>query len=430
MRSLKTSWSALLLMLLSLPLQAALDIRITQGVSDAVPIAVASFVWEGAGAPPQKVGDIVMADLGRSGRFSPLSRDKFAQPDPRPDNVDLFVWRNQSIDYLVVGRVIDSGGGRYNVQFQLFDTGAGRQLAGYNIPATARSLRMAAHQISDLIYEAIIGVRGAFSTQIVYVTSQKGVRNAYKLQVADSDGYNPRTILSSKSPIMSPDWSPDAKNIAYVSFENNRSGIYIQDVTTGRRQRVTSKPGINGAPAWSPDGTRLALTLSESGTPQIYVLNIATRKLTRVTNDRAINTEPAWMPDGETIVYTSNRTGKPQLYRISASGGRPQRLTFEGEYNSAATVSSDGKKIAMINGDGGRFRVAILHLDTGETQILTKGRLDESPSFSPNSSMIIYATTEGGREVLAAVSDDGRVHQTIVLEEGQVREPDWSPFLN
>ncbi len=419
----------MLMLLLPLTTQAALDIRITQGVSDAVPIAIAPFVWEGAGAPPQRVGDIVMADLKRSGRFNPLSRDKFAQPDPRPDNVDLYAWRNHAIDYLVVGKVTGNGGS-YNVQFQLFDTAAGRQLAGYNIPASASALRMAAHQVSDLVYEAIIGVRGAFSTQIVYVTSKKGVRNSYKLQVADSDGYNPRTILSSKSPIMSPDWSPDAKNIAYVSFENNRSAIYIQDVTTGRRHRVTSKPGINGAPAWSPDGSRLALTLSESGTPQIYVLDIATRKLTRVTNDRAINTEPVWMPDGQTIVYTSNRTGKPQLYRISASGGSPQRLTFEGEYNSAPSVSPDGKKIAMINGDGGRFRVALLHLDTGETQILTKGRLDESPSFAPNGSMIIYATTENGREVLAAVSDDGRVHQTIVLEEGQVREPDWSPFLN
>jgi TolB protein len=429
MRSLK-GILLMLVFLLPLSLQAALEIRITQGVSDAIPIAIAPFVVEGGATPPQRVGDIVMADLQRSGRFSPLSRDKFAQPDTRPDNVDLFAWRNHAIDYLVVGKLIDNGGDSFNVQFQLFDTAAGRQLAGYNIPARSSDLRRAAHQVSDLVYEAIIGERGAFNTQVVYVTSKKGVRNAYALQVADSDGYNPRTILRSKSPIMSPDWSPDARNIAYVSFEDNRSSIYVQDVTTGRRHRVTSKPGINGAPDWSPDGTKLALTLSESGTPQIYVLNIATRKLTRVTNDRALNTEPVWMPDGETIVYTSNRTGKPQLYRISASGGRPQRLTFEGEYNSAPAVSPDGKKIAMINGDGGRFRVALLHLDTGETQILTKGRLDESPSFAPNGSMIIYATTEGGREVLAAVSDDGRVHQTIVLEEGQVREPDWSPFLN
>ena len=429
MRSLK-GILLMLVILLPLQLQAALEIRITQGVSDAIPIAIAPFVVEGAGTPPQRIGDIVMADLKRSGRFSPLSRDKFAQPDTRPDNVDLFAWRNHAIDYLVVGKLIDNGGDSFNVQFQLFDTAAGRQLAGYNIPARSSDLRRAAHQVSDLVYEAIIGERGAFNTQVVYVTSKKGVRNAYALQVADSDGHNPRTILRSKSPIMSPDWSPDARNIAYVSFEDNRSSIYVQDVTTGRRHRVTSKPGINGAPDWSPDGTRLALTLSESGTPQIYVLNVATRKLTRVTNDRALNTEPVWMPDGETIVYTSNRTGKPQLYRISASGGRPQRLTFEGEYNSAPAVSPDGKKIAMINGDGGRFRVALLHLDTGETQILTKGRLDESPSFAPNGSMIIYATTEGGREVLAAVSDDGRVHQAIVLEEGQVREPDWSPFLN
>lgn len=430
MRISKKILMSLLLLWLPTQLFAALDIRITQGVSDAVPIAVAPFVWEGEGAPPQRIGDIVMADLGRSGRFSPLPREKFAQADPRPGNVDLYSWQNHAIDYLVVGRLIASGPDNYSVQFQLFDTAAGKQLAGYNIPATASALRMAAHQVSDLVYEAIIGTRGAFSTQIVYVTSKKVVNGSYALQVADSDGYNPRTILRSKNPIMSPDWSPDARKIAYVSFEGNRSAIYVQDVTTGQRERLTNKPGINGAPAWSPDGRRMALTLSESGTPQIYVLDVATRKLTRVTRDRAINTEPAWMPDGETIVFTSNRTGKPQLYRVPVSGGTPRRLTFEGEYNAAPSISPDGKKIAMINGDGNRFRVALFHLDTGETQILTKGRLDESPSFAPNGSMIIYATDEGGREVLAAVSDDGRVHQTIVLEEGQVREPDWSPFLN
>jgi TolB protein len=429
MRSLKTVF-LLMLVLLTSQVQAALDIRITQGVSDAVPIAIAPFVWQGNGAQPERIGDIVMADLKRSGRFSPLSRDQFAQPDTRPENIELYRWRAKNIDYLVVGRLIDEGADNFKVQFQLFDTAAGRQLAGYNIPIRGNALRMAAHQVSDLIYEAIIGTRGAFNTQIVYVTSKKGVSNKYTLQVADADGYNARTILSTRSPVMSPDWSPDARQIAYVSFEDNRSSIYIQDVTSGSRQKVTSKRGINGAPAWSPDGMRLALTLSESGTPQIYVLNIATRQLTRVTNDRAINTEPAWMPDSETLIFTSNRTGKPQLYRVSASGGRPQRLTFEGEYNSAASVSPDGKKVAMVNGDNGRFRIAVLHLDTGETQILTKGKLDESPSFAPNGSMIIYATEEGGREVLAAVSDDGRVHQTIVLKEGQVREPDWSPFLN
>ena len=429
MRSLRNI-ALILLVLMAGQLQAALDIRITQGVSDAVPIAIAPFVWQGEGTQPERIGDIVMADLKRSGRFSPLSRDQFAQPDTRPENIELYRWRNKNIDYLVVGRLIGEGADNYKVQFQLFDTAAGRQLAGYNIPVSGNALRMAAHQVSDLIYEAIIGTRGAFNTQIVYVTSQKGVKNKYQLQVADSDGYNARTILSSRSPIMSPDWSPDARQIAYVSFENHRSSIYIQDVTTGSRQRVTNKPGINGAPAWSPDGMSLALTLSESGSPQIYVLNIATRQLRRVTHDNAINTEPAWMPDSQTLVFTSNRTGKPQLYRVSVNGGKPQRITFEGEYNSAASVSPDGKKIAMINGDNGRFRVALLHLDTGETQILTKGKLDESPSFAPNGSMIIYATEEGGREVLAAVSDDGRVHQTIVLEEGQVREPDWSPFLN
>lgn len=418
------------LLLIGLPLQAALDVRITQGISDATPIAITPFSFQGKGDVPGAIGDIVIEDLKRSGRFSPLDKSGFAQPDANASNLELYRWREKNINYVVVGSVNEVKGG-YKIQFQLFDVLDAKQLAGYSIPTDSNNFRMAAHQVSDLIYEAVLGVRGAFNTRIVYITSQgKGDEKRYILQVADSDGHNARTILNSRSPLMSPVWSPDAKRLAYVSFENNRSNIYIQDVVTGERQGISSRQGINGAPAWSPDGRRLALTLSETGSPEIYVLDIKSKRLAKLTSDRAINTEPVWTPDGQSIVFTSNRTGKPQLYKVSASGGQAQRLSYEGELNAAPAISADGSKIAMVNGEGGRFRIAVLDLQSGETQVLTNGKLDESPSFAPNGSMIIYATEEKGRGVLAAVSDDGRVRQTLVLQEGEVREPDWSPFIN
>jgi TolB protein len=419
------------LLLAGAPLHAALDIRITKGISDATPIAIAPFSFQGKGDAPGAVGDIVMADLKRSGRFSPLDRDRFAQPDVNASNLQLYRWRESNINYVVVGSILEQAKGTYKIQFQLFDSVSAKQLSGYSIPTDSNNIRMAAHQVSDLIYEAIIGTRGAFNTRIVYITTQgQGDDKRYILQVADSDGHNARTILNSHSPLMSPVWSPDAKQLAYVSFENNRSNIYIQDVMTGKRERISSRTGINGAPAWSRDGRKLALTLSETGSPEIYVLEIKSKRLSKLTSDRAINTEPVWMPDGRSIVFTSNRTGKPQLYKVSSSGGQAQRLSYEGDFNAAPAVSADGKKIAMVNGEQGRFRIAMLDLQSGETQVLTNGRLDESPSFAPNGSMIIYATEEKGRGVLSAVSDDGRVRQTLVLQEGEVREPDWSPFIN
>ncbi len=419
------------LLLVGLPLQAALEIRITKGISDATPIAVVPFSFQGKGDVPGSISDIVVEDLKRSGRFSPLDKSRFAQPNVSARNLDLYRWRDKEINYVVVGSVHGQAKGTYKVQFQLFDALDAKQLAGYSIPTDTPNFRMAAHQISDLIYEAVLGVRGAFNTRIVYITAQgKGEGKRYILQVADSDGHNARTILNSRSPLMSPVWSPDAKRLAYVSFENNRSHIYIQDVMTGERHEVSSRQGINGAPAWSPDGRRLALTLSETGSPEIYILDIKSKRLAKLTHDHSINTEPVWMPDGQSIVFTSNRTGKPQIYKIPSSGGSTQRLSYEGELNAAPAVSPDGSKISMVNGENGRFRIAVLDLKSGETQVLTNGKLDESPSFAPNGSMIIYATEEKGREVLAAVSDDGRVRETLVLQEGEVREPDWSPFLN
>lgn len=409
---------------------AELEITISKAVDGALPIAITPFQWAGGGAAPISIHGIVKADLERSGRFAPLPEERFAQQGVTNQTMQLRLWREAGIDHLVVGSMTQDSPGTYKVKFQLYDSASVRQLAGFTIPANENGLRMAAHQISDLIYEAILGERGAFNTRLVYVTAKRGPKPSYIMQISDSDGFNARTILNSPYPVMSPVWSPDNEQIAFVSFENDRSGIYVQNIRNGQRRLISSKQGINGAPAWSPDGSRLAITLSEAGSPDIYVVDTNTKQIQRLTSDPAIDTEPTWMPDGQSIIFTSSRSGNPQIYRVSASGGKAQRISFEGDYNAAPSVSSDGNLIAMVNGDKNRYRIAVHNLKNGETRILTDGTLDESPSFAPNGSIIIYATKDKGRNLLAAVSADGRVKQTLTLTSGEIQEPDWSGFLN
>ena len=409
--------------------QAALTIEITQGMEGAMPIAIIPFGWTGrATAAPENIAAIISSDLSRSGRFAPLpDRDLVAHPTSA-EQVQFHNWRMLNVDNLVVGQVTETGAGGYTIQFQLFDVFRGKQLIGYSFPVNHADLRRAAHHISDLIYKELTGEPGAFNTRIAYVTTANtGAQKSYTLLVADSDGYNPQTMLRSKQPLMSPAWSSDGKRIAYVSFENKTAEIYTQDVASSARRKLAAFKGINGAPAWSPDGRRLALTLSRDGNPEIYTMDLASLALQRLTINAAIDTEPVWSPDGRSIVFTSDRGGSPQLYRMAASGGQAERLTFEGKYNAGADFSPDGRKLAMVHGNGGAYRIAVLDLETGLLRVLTDGQLDESPSFAPNGSMIIYATGTGNREVLAAVSVDGRFRQRLTLQAGNVREPAWSP---
>lgn len=418
------------ILLVMQPARAELTIEITQGVEGALPIAVVPFGLEGASALPQDVAEIVADDLRRSGRFAPLpEQDLIARPH-EGRQVRFQDWRVLGVPNLVVGKVRLEAPGQYAVQFQLFDVYRARQLAGYSIPAREQDLRRVAHQISDLIYEALTGEPGAFATRIAYVTVERaGEEKRYALQVADSDGYDPQTVLRSVQPIMSPAWSADGRQLAYVSFEKRQAAVFVQDVATGQRRAVARFPGINGAPAWSPNGRELALTLSRDGNPEIYVLELQSKNLRRLTNSAAIETEAVWSPDGRSIVFTSDRGGSPQLYRVDAKGGRPQRLTFEGGYNAGADFSPDGGRVALVHRSDGGYRIAVYDLDRRVLRVLTDGDLDESPSFAPNGSMIIYATSAGGRGVLAAVSADGRFRQRLRLEEGDVREPAWSPAL-
>jgi len=408
---------------------AILTIEITQGVDTGIPVAVVPFAFEGPGQPPQVVSAIVEADLGRSGLFK-ITPHKDFPAAPRDDAEIKFPdWRSLKIDGLVTGSVKLLANGKVQVQFRLYDVFKQSQIAGYRYVVVPELLRTVGHQIADLIYEKLTGEPGAFNTRIAYITKEGATnRPMFKLQVADSDGVNPQTIVTSAEPLMSPTWSPDGQRLSYVSFEEKRAKVYAQTVADGRRELIAEFSGINSAPAFSPDGRRLALTLSRDGNPEIYVYEFANRELKRLTRDPAIDTEPTWSPDGRYIVFTSDRSGRPQIYRMRAEGGSAERLTFEGDYNARASYSPDGKMLALVSGEQGRYHIATLRLDNGALQMLTDTPLDESPSFAPNGRMVLYATEVRGRGVLASVSADGRVRQVYRAESGDVREPAWSPY--
>ncbi len=410
--------------------QAGLTIEITRGIETAIPIAVVPFVWQSGKVQQTDIAAVIQSDLRRSGYFKTLSKTDMLTRPAGADNVRFRNWRALGQDYLLIGQVIENSGG-YNVQFQLFDVYKGEQLMGYRLTVSLQELRRTAHHISDLVFEKLTGKAGVFNTRIAYITSivKANGRQQYKLQVADADGYHPKTIAISSEPLMSPAWSADGKKIAYVSFERKRSAIYVQTLATGQRRRVAAFRGINGAPAFSPDGNRLAITLSKDGSPDIYVLDLRTRALKKLTKSYAIDTEATWSPDGSNIVFTSDRGGKPQLYMMPSVGGRARRLTFDGDYNARARFSRDGKSLAMVHANRGDYRIAVMDLATQTVNVLTAGRLDESPSFAPNDTMILYASKKGGRAVLSAVSVDGRMHQKLAFDRGEVREPAWAPNL-
>ncbi len=412
------------------PAPAILQIEITQGVEGALPIAVLSFLRELKGPLDQYPAEVIRADLHRSGRFSPEQGAAPLRLDADEMSRLLRTWKARKVDYLLVGALRELAPDRYRVEFRLFDTLRGEQLLGRSTVVRAADLRSVAHRISDAIYQQLLGVPGAFDTRVAYVVVKgRGKARRYELQVADADGHNPRTVYRSAQPIMSPAWSPDGRRLAYVSFEGGRPAVWMQDLASGERRKLSARPGINGAPAWSPDGKRLALTLSQDGNPELYLLELASGRLTRLTRNRAIDTEPAWSPDGKALYFTSDRSGSPQIYRLELSGGSPRRITWEGRYNASADPGPRDEQLALVHQVGSDFRIAVLDRRQGLLRVLTDGRLDESPSLSPNGAMIIYATEERGRGVLAAVSSDGRVRQVLRLQEGEVREPAWSGYL-
>jgi TolB protein len=350
----------------------------------------------------------------------------------RPEDVTAGAWKGAGSDYVVVGRVATLENGSYAVDLDLMNTLTGSRVASQRFTGNAGALRNAAHRGSDLVYQKILGVRGAFATRIAYVAVEgEPPSQTYRLFVADADGANQQKILEYRYPIMSPAWSPDGQWLAYVSFESKHSAVYVQLVKTGERRQVSARAGVNGAPAWSPDGKRMALTLGGSaGNPDIYVLELGTQTLTRLTDDPAIDTEPEWAPDGKSLYFTSDRAGSPQIYQIGLqSGARPKRLTFGNTYNARPRISPDGSLLAMVTLDRGNYRIAVQEMASGTVRVLSHGRLDESPSFAPNGATLIYSAREGGRGELATVSADGLTGLRLKASEGEIREPAWGPFI-
>ncbi len=426
--------AGLLLMSLSSITHAALKIDITEGFEGALPIAVIPFQWKGASKVPNgDVSAIIASDLARSGKFSPVAERSLIARPQKLEDVHYKTWRIAGMDHIVIGGVTAQANGKYQVEFRLIDILKAKQVLGYSFTATKDTLRSTAHQISDYIFTHITGLPGAFSTRIAYVTTKRSKKGSIvRLQVSDTDGYNPQTLLTSKEPIMSPVWSPDGSSLAYVSFEGGQAEIYTHNIRTGARKSRSKYKGLNGSPSWSPDGKKLALTLSKDGNPDIYILNLAVgnkakNRLQRITRHWSIDTEAVWMPDGKSIIYTSSRSGKPQLYKQAIfSGAKAERLTYEGPYSASASVSGDGKFVAYVHGEGNVFRIALLELATKSSRILTDGPLDESPEYAPNDSMVLYASQGKRQAVLSAVSVDGRHKQRLAFTDGQVREPSWA----
>ena len=435
-----------LILISALNVQAQeLDFVISGGADSARPVAVLPFSWQGdVNGPSQDAAAVISSDLRRSGRVNPMGRHELLQQVDNYDDVNVDLWKEKGIEAVVVGRITQVPDGRLKVAYELIDvyrknqeivngklyTSNRNKLDSYSLFVQPENLRFHAHRIADRIYEKLTGERGAFATRIAYVTVDRSLTKSHRLMVADADGYGAQEVYSSSQSIMSPAWSPDAQKLAYVSFENGRSEVFIKDIyKAGKARRVAAFEGINSAPSFSPDGNRLALTLSRDGNPEIYILDLNTGRFSRITNHYGIDTEANWTPDGQSISFTSDRGGRPQIYRKNLFGDKPVRLTYEGNYNASSSFTPDGKTMVMINRTNGLFHVAVQDVETGAMQTITETQLDESPSLAPNGSMIIYATVYRGRQVLSVVSTDGRFKARLPSKKGEVKAPVWSPFL-
>lgn len=413
--------ASMLLVSWGTPASAQLRIEVSGVGLTQLPIAIAPF--RGQDRSAQKISAIVQADLERSGQFRgtelvAVAMDELARPE-------LTAWRQKGADSLVAGSVTPLADGRYDVRFRLWDLTRGQDLGGQSYAVVQADLRQAAHRIADFVYEKLTGDKGIFSTRIAYVTK---VDQRYNLWIADADGENAQSALASPEPIISPAWSPQGGQLAYVSFESRKPVVYVHEIATGRRRLLANFKGSNSAPAWSPDGRTLAVTLSRDGGSQLYLIDAQGGEPRRLSQSASIDTEPAFSPDGGSIYFVSDRGGSPQIYRMPSSGGSAQRVTFTGSYNISPAVSPDGKTLAYISRVNGAFRLHVMELASGAAVAITDTSSDESPSFAPNGRLIIYATTQQGRESLMTTTLDGRVKTRLAGPSGEIREPDWGPL--
>jgi TolB protein len=423
LRSLRFACAFCALIFVAVAARAQLTIEIVGGAGTAIPIAIVPF--GGEASFPLGVSGIVGADLARSGMFRLVNADNVVPRPVRAEDIQADMWRGRGADAVVVGSMQQLPDGRVEVRFALMDVVKGQLLTAMTYTVTPPQFRLTAHKIADIIYEKLTGDPGVFSTKIAYIT-KAGSR--YQLLVADADGADPQVVVTSNEPIISPRWSPDGTRIAYVSFEQKKPVVYVQNLGTGGRQAVANFRGSNSAPAWSPDGRRLAVTLTKDGGSQVYLMNADGSNAQRVMSSNAIDTEASFTPDGASILFTSDRGGSPQIYRLSLGSGAVERMTFDGSYNVSPRPTPDGKGFVFVRRDGGRFMIATSDYATRQVQVLTGGPSDESPTVAPNGKLILYASDAGGRGILAAVSSDGRVKQRLVAAGSDVREPAWGPY--
>jgi TolB protein len=415
---------AVLLVFSALPSWAMMTIEIVGGASNRIPLAILPF---GVKQPDVAradallpVADVVTSDLGSSGYFRLIDSEGGVSP-ANPQLLSLPVWKGRGADAVLIGQVAATGADLYEVRFWLMDAVRNTQLTAMAFVTPAAGLRVVAHKIADKVHEALLGEPGSYSGRIAYIL-KRGAR--YELQVADADSHNAVTITASPEPLISPTWSPDGQRLAYVSFEDKKPVVYVQNLADGARRAVAKFRGSNSAPAWSPDGRRLAVTLSKDDTSQIYMLDLQSGAATRFTHGGALDTEPVFSPDGRWLYFTSNRGGTPQIYRASLIDGGVSRITFDGGYNVSPALSPNGDTLAFVHRRDGRFHVAVMELATGQMRVLTDTAYDESPSFAPNGRRILYATLVNNRGVLATVSVDGKVRQRL-SQSGDLREPSW-----
>ena len=417
--------SCVLVMLFVASAQAQFRVDVSGVGMKQLPIAVAPF--RGEDAAVQKPSFIARADLERSGQFVALATDGAVLDELARPN--LSAWRQQGADSLVTGSVTRLVDGRYDLRFRLWDVVQNQDLGGEQYAVAPDNLRWASHRMADYIFEKLTGDRGAFATQIAYVTrSAKG----YNLWVAEADGENAKSAFSSAEPIISPAWSPDGTQLAYVSFETRKPVVYVHEIGSGKKRLVANFRGNNSAPAWSADGRSLALTLSKDGGSQLNVIDAAGGEPRRLGRTGNIDTEPVYSADGRHLYFVSDASGSPQIYKMPANGGNAERVTFAGKYNISPSVSADGRWLAYVSSDlDGSFRLHVLDLTVANASpvALTQTTADESPSFSPNSRMIIYATQAKGQEALMTTTVDGKIQSPLAGKSGDIREPAWGPFL-
>ncbi|MCY1271010.1 Protein TolB [compost metagenome] len=413
--------------------RAADPLVVSTGTDRAVPIAVVPFGWQGGNVLPEDMSTIIGNDLRNSGYFEPIPRQNMISQPAQASEVIYRDWSAIGAQYVLIGNIVPAGG-RLQVQYGLFNVATQQQVLTGSVGGSTDQLRDMSHYIADQAFEKLTGIKGAFSTKMLYVTAERfSVDNTrYTLQRSDYDGARAVTLLQSREPILSPRFSPDGRRIAYVSFEQKRPRIFMQYVDTGRREQISNFEGLNGAPAFSPDGNRLAFVLSRDGNPEVYMMDLGSRQLRRLTNNAAIDTEPFWGKDGSTLYFTSDRGGKPQVYKMNVNSGSAERVTFIGNYNANPKLSADEKTLVMVHRQQGftNFQIAAQDLQRGSLRVLSNTTLDDSPTVAPNGTMLIYATRQQDRGVLMLVSINGRVRIPIPTAQGDVREPSWSPYLN